>query len=302
MSQDSAVFTEAWTAHRSYLIDLAFRMLLDIAEAEDVVQDAFSRFASAEPDQIEDPRGWLAVVTSRLCLDRIRSARSRRERAHDFSASEPVGAAMTVAEPDPAEKVTLDDTVRLALMVLMQRLSTAERVVFVMHDVFQIPFEDIAATVGRPVGTCRQLARRARQRVQADAATSSRFDVSPAEHRELTLSFMAACANGDVPGLMQVLKRDASGEVDLGASATSPGVAHGADVVATNLCAYWRSATLVSLPAQPGSATLLAFRRHRLSGIIRLTIPQDQALVAKVHVIADPAQIALARGQLAATA
>ena len=298
MSQDSAVFTEAWNAHRTYLVDLAFRMLLDIAEAEDVVQDAFSRFAAAEAEQIEDPRGWLAVVTSRLCLDRIRSARSRRERAYDFNASEPMGAALTAAEPDPAEKVTLDDTVRLALMVLMQRLSAPERVVFVMHDVFQIPFEDVAETVGRPVGTCRQLARRARQRVQADAATSPRFDVSAAEYRELTDSFIAACTNGDVPSLMRVLNRDVSGEVDLGASATSPGVAHGAEVVATNLCHYWRSATLVSLPAQQGAATVLAFRRHRLAGILILSIRDGRPGVAKVHVVADPVQLDLASAEL----
>lgn len=164
---DDADFARAWAAHRPYLLDLAFRMLRDIAESEDVVQEAFSRLATARPDQIQDARGWLIVVTSRLCLDRIRSARSRHERSHDFAESEPAGLTLTVPDADPADRVTLDDSIQLALLVVMQRLNAAERVIFVMHDVFQMPFEEIAKTVGRPVGTCRVIARRARQKIEA---------------------------------------------------------------------------------------------------------------------------------------
>src|ERR1700746_3903404 len=150
--QDQEAVTRAYLEHRPYLIDLAFRMLGDIGAAEDVVQDAFSRLLRSDLGEIEDERGWLIVVTSRLCLDQIRSARSRRERAHDASdiehvAHAPAGrggreAGAGQAAVDPADRVTLDDSVRLALLVMLERLSPAERVVFVLHDIFGMPFEE----------------------------------------------------------------------------------------------------------------------------------------------------------------
>ncbi len=161
-------------------------MLGDIGAAEDVVQDAFSRLLRTTPGEIDDARGWLIVVTSRLCLDQIRSARARRERPHDANQIEFVagGQALTVRDTlaDPADRVTLDDNVRLALLVVLQRLSPAERVVFVLHDIFAVPFDSIAQTVGRSAASCRQLARRARQKIEAAQGGVS-VDVAAAEHR-----------------------------------------------------------------------------------------------------------------------
>jgi RNA polymerase sigma-70 factor (ECF subfamily) len=142
----------AYREHRPYLVDLAFRMLGDIGAAEDVVQDAFWRLMSADIEQIEDERGWLIVVTSRLYPDRIRSARSRRERSHDSVDIEFAALSVQPAQPPPADsadRVTFDGSVRLALLVVLQKLSPAERVVFVLHDIFQMPFDTIAQTVGR---------------------------------------------------------------------------------------------------------------------------------------------------------
>ena len=229
--QDRAEISRAYAEHRPYLIDLAFRMLGDIGAAEDTVQDAFWRLMHADLGEIEDERGWLIVVTSRLCLDRIRSARSRRERAHDASEIEFAGPAVGAAQPplaDPADRVTFDDGVRLALLAMLQRLSPAERVVFVLHDIFQLPFAAVAETVGRPEPSCRQLARRARQKISA-APGGARFDVASAEHRLVTEKFIAACATGDLGGLLEVLAPDAWGEVDLGPAASLvPGVVTGA--------------------------------------------------------------------------
>ena len=131
--QDGGKISQAYQDHRPYLVDLAFRMLGDIGAAEDIVQDAFTRLMATKLGEIEDKRGWLIVVTSRLCLDQIKSARSRRERAHDaseieFVAPPPSGLA------DPADRVTFDDGVRLALLVVLQQLSPAERVVFVLLE------------------------------------------------------------------------------------------------------------------------------------------------------------------------
>src|SRR6202035_2831348 len=132
--------------------------------------------------EIEDERGWLIVVSSRLCLDQIRSAHSRRERTHDSSGIEFVAPPAQAALADPADRVTFDDSVRLALLVMLQRLSPAERVVFVLHDIFQMPFDTVAETVGRTAPSCRQLAGRARQKLAA-AQGGVRFDTAFAEHR-----------------------------------------------------------------------------------------------------------------------
>src|SRR6266567_5422523 len=174
--QERDKLAAAYADHRPYLVDLAFRMLGDVGAAEDVVQDAFFRLMRAELGEIEDKRGWLIVVTSRLCLDQIKSARSRRERAHDASEIEfvaPPHSGLT----DPADRVTFDDGVRLALLVVLQQFSPAERIVFVLHDIFQMPFDTVAETVGRTAPSCRQLARRARQKISASQG-GVRLDVT----------------------------------------------------------------------------------------------------------------------------
>src|SRR5260370_34645588 len=154
--QDGAKISQAYRDHRPHLVDLAFRMLGDIGAAEDVVQDAFTRLMAAKLSEIEDQRGWLIVVTSRLCLDQIKSARSRRERAHDASEIELVAPPAGQAPADPADRVTFDDGVRLALLVVLQQLSPAERAAFVLHAIFGMPFDPVAATVTRSAPSCRQ--------------------------------------------------------------------------------------------------------------------------------------------------
>ena len=234
---------QAWTAHRAYLIDLAFRMLGDIGAAEDVVQEAFFRLVQTPLGGVDDARGWLIVVMSRLCLDRIKSAPWRRERAADMAARRDRD--MASDAPDPADRVTLDDEVRLALLVVLEQLSPAERVAFVLHDVFQLPFDLIAQTVGRPPAACRQLASRARRKVR-EARHSGRAPIEPAGHRAITRRFIAACANGDIDELVAVLDPNASGELD----ARKDFVVVGAARVARNLLRFWSRPGLV-LVSQP---------------------------------------------------
>ena len=291
----SSELSAAWLAHRAHLVDVAFRMLGDIGAAEDMVQEAFSRLANTQPGEIQDARGWLTVVTSRLCLDRIRSSKSRHELVYDFTQREP-GSPSVGRELDPADRVTLDDSVRLALLVMMQRLTPSERVVLVLHDVFQMRFEEIAETVGRPVATCRQLARRARQRIESEAS-GRRFDISAEEHREVTERFIAACARGDLTALVDVLAPDASGEVDLGVSVSAPGVTHGGHRVAENMIRYWGDATLVPVPGSPFPA-VLAFRNRVIASVIVLSVSEKGDTIGKVHVMADPAKLAFLRGAL----
>jgi RNA polymerase sigma-70 factor, ECF subfamily len=297
---------QAWNEHRPYLVDLAFRMLGDIGAAEDAVQDAFARLLRTRPGEIEDARGWLIVVTSRLCLDLIRSARARRERSHDASEIEFVAGSQPPAGPqgDPADRVTLDDNVRLALLVVLQRLSAAERVVFVLHDIFGVPFDSVAETVGRPAATCRQLARRARQKIEASPGGAS-LDVGASEHRQVTEKFIAACATGDLGGLLEVLAPDAWGDFDAGpGDPRTIGVTHGAVHMARRLLHFWGPpATLVSYPAA-GQPVLLGFTGRELSGILVFTMRDDMgpgsrpSKIQSIHVIGDPRKLSFLSSQL----
>jgi RNA polymerase sigma-70 factor (ECF subfamily) len=297
--KDDRAISQAYREHRPYLVDLAFRMLGDLGAAEDVVQDAFTRLLRADAVEIDDERGWLIVVTSRLALDQIRSARSRRERAHDPGEIEFAAPRAQPALADPADRITFDDSVRLALLVMLQKLSPAERVVFVLHDVFRMPFDTIAQTVGRPIASCRQLAKRARQKI-ADGRPGARFDVESAEHRLVTDKFIAACANGELEGLLAVLAPDAWGDVDLGPDAEPPSVVAGAENVAANLLRFWGpGSTLVSHPVG-GQPALLGFHGRALAALLVLHMRGEQ--VEAVHVIADPAQIGFLGRQLAASA
>jgi RNA polymerase sigma-70 factor, ECF subfamily len=205
-----------------------------------------------------------------------------------------VGAA--AAGPDPADRVTLDDNVRLALLVVLQRLTAAERVVFVLHDIFGVPFDTVATTVGRPTATCRQLARRARQKISGSQG-STRYEIATAEHRLVTEKFIAACATGDFDGLLAVLAPDAWGEVDLGPGGPVRGVVHGADQVAANLLHFWGPrATLVSHPVG-GDPALLAFIDRVLAGVLVFSMRGEK--IQGVHVIGDPHQLSFLRSQLA---
>jgi RNA polymerase sigma-70 factor (ECF subfamily) len=271
---------DAWIDHRPYLVDMAFRMLGDIGRAEDVVQEAFQRLSRSDFDAIEDARGWLIVVTSRLCLDVTRSARHRHERpvggpelAERFDASGAGGI-------DPADRVTLDDGVRVALLVVLERLSPAERVAFVLHDIFGVPFDSVAETVGRPEATCRQLARRARLKLEASDG-GRRAAVTPDEHRVVTDRFIAACASGSFEDLLAVLDPDVTGAIDL-----HPGlIVRGATPVAGNLSRYWECATLVSLPFVDNPC-LLGYVDRDLAGLISLTVGGER--VTEIHVYCEP--------------
>jgi RNA polymerase sigma-70 factor, ECF subfamily len=273
--------TEAWRRHRPYLVNLAYQMLGDVGDAEDVAQEAFLRLSRADVNEIDDVRGWLTVVASRLCLDQVRSARARYERPgdHDFEDQQ-----LPSRRLDPADRVTLDDEIRTALLEVLRRLNPGERVAFVLHDVFGVPFDTISETVGRPVGTCRQLARRARAKFSA--AQPKLTEVASAEHQLVTEKFITACANGDIAGLTAVLDPAVWGVgTVLADPAPPPQVNHGPHAVATNLLRYLGpEVTLVSGPA--GQPALLAFAGRRLFAAIVLTI--RGRLIIKIEAVADP--------------
>ena len=276
---DSLAVEAAVRSHRPYLVNLAYQMLGDVGEAEDVSQEAFLRLARTDPSRIDDVRAWLTVVAGRLCLDQMRSARTRREQPDESGALDVAQS----REVDPADRVTLDDEVHTALLEVLRRLSPGERVAFVLHDVFQMPFEEIAETVGRPVGTCRQLARRARAKFSD--ATPRLSDVSDFEHQLVTDKFITACANGDLEALTAVLDPTIWGVATfLGDPAPPPQINHGRDVVAPNLLRFLSRGTMVTGPV--GEPVVFAFANRRLVAVLVLTVRDN--LILKIEATVDP--------------
>ena len=267
-----------WRRHHAYVVNLAYQIVGDIGDAEDVAQEAFQRLSRAHG--IDDVRGWLTVVTGRLCLDQVRSARHRYESPTDATALE----AQAHGSADPADRVTLDDQVSGALLQVLRRLSPGERVAFVLHDVFKVPFEEIADTVGRPVGTCRQLARRARIKIQGSGSPVK--EVSRDEHRALIEKFISACATGDLAALTAVLDPAVWGAATfISEPAPDPQVNHGPDAVATNLLRFLGpGATLVGAPV--GQPVLLAYARRQLFAVLALTVRDGRVL--KIEATVDP--------------
>jgi RNA polymerase sigma-70 factor (ECF subfamily) len=285
---------EVVSDERPSLVDLAFRMLGDIHEAEDVVQEAFSRLVNVGIGAIGDARGWLIVVVTRICLDVLRSARSRRETR--VPAVDDVGLP-TGPVGDPADRITLDDSVRFALLVVLERLTPPERAVFVLHDVFQFPFDTIAPIVGRTPTACRQLASRARRRIENDTEPA-RFELRADEHHRVAQQFIEACAGGDLGTLLHLLDRDVVGDVDLGPTLTRAPL-RGRDVVARSLLVFFGPAvgrTIVSQPVN-GRPGALVFEDRALVGILVFEIRDDT--ICDIHAIADRSKLALASRQLA---
>jgi RNA polymerase sigma-70 factor (ECF subfamily) len=275
---ESVSVEAAWRSHRPYVVNIAYQLLGDVGAAEDVAQEAFLRLSRAHRRHLT--RAWLTVVAGRLCLDQMKSARARHEQPDRSGVLD----ATVSAEPDPADRVTLDDEVHSALLEVLRRLSPGERVAFVLHDVFQMPFEEIAQTVGRPVGTCRQLARRARAKVSDSAPRLS--DVDGFEHQRVTDAFITACTNGDLAALTAVLDPTIWGVATfVGAPARDPQINHGREAVAANLLRFLSRGTLVTGPV--GSPVVFAFVRRRLVAVLVLTVRDN--VVHKVEATVDAA-------------
>jgi RNA polymerase sigma-70 factor, ECF subfamily len=192
--------TAQFEAHRRALIGLAYRMLGSRAEAEDVVQDAYLRWHAADRAAIAEPRRYLGTVVTRLCLDRMKSARARREIYVGQWLPEPV-----VDEAFDDNGGDLAHDISVALMLVLERLSPLERASFLLHDVFGLDFAEVARTLDRGEAACRQLAARAREHVQAERP---RFSPSPEEGERLAAAFVKATASGDTHGLQRLLAED----------------------------------------------------------------------------------------------
>jgi RNA polymerase sigma-70 factor (TIGR02957 family) len=193
---------EAFDRHRRLLFTVAYQMLGSVADAEDVVQDAWLRWSAADREDVADPKAYLVRITSRLALDRLGAARTRRETYVGPWLPEPLLTDAASADPDPAEAAEIGEQVSLALLVVLETLSPLERAVFVLREVFGMPAGEVAAVLDRSEAAVRQVAHRARQHVEA---RRPRFDADRTTQRAVTERFFAAVAGGDVDELMAVL-------------------------------------------------------------------------------------------------
>ena len=284
-------FADAWTNHHRFLLDVAYRLLGSYSDAEDIVQDAFSRLLRTDLDPIEDVRAWLVVVVSRLCLDQLRSARVKRESYIGPWFPEPL-LFSDDATTDPADVVTMDESVRFALLVVLERMSPAERVVFVLHDVFDFAFEKVAPMVGRTVAACRQLASRARKRVEEEAG-SARFAIDPAEQRRVVDAFIAACAGGNIKDLLPLLDPAVMGWADMGGrlpAVNQPNVGH--EAVGSRIMRFFGAGSGLQLVAKVinGEASVVAFLDDQVVSVLALSITDH--LISRIYVVSDGRKLA----------
>ncbi|MEU5097632.1 RNA polymerase sigma-70 factor [Streptomyces sp. NPDC020996] len=219
MTTETDTDTDVFEEHRPVLLGVAYRMLGRVTDAEDVVQEAWLRWSRADRGEVREPRGYLVRVTTRLAIDRLRQVKARGETYVGPWLPEPYVTDFGDTVPDAAERAVLADSVSLALLVVLESLSPLERAVFVLREAFAYPYAEIAAMLDRGEAAVRQLAGRARRHVDE---RRPRYEVDPAERRELTERFLAAAAEGDLAGLMSLLAPDVRLVGDSGGKAKAP--------------------------------------------------------------------------------
>ena len=275
--------------HRPRLRALAYRMLGSITEADDAVQDAWLRLSRSDADELANLGGWLTTVTARVCLNMVRARHVRREESLEVHLPDPV--VSTVGELQPEEEAVLADSVGLALLVVLDTLTPAERLSFVLHDMFDLPFEEIAPMVGRTPAAARQLASRARRRVKGADVPAPDLDL--ARQRQVVDAFFAAARDGSFDALVAVLDPDVVLRIDGGPARprTSMRVAGAAAVAAQSLTGL--SSALPSVRVDPalvnGAAGAVISARGRPMTVIGFTVV-DGRIVA-IDAIADPERV-----------
>ncbi|MFC4466749.1 RNA polymerase sigma-70 factor [Streptomyces xiangluensis] len=217
MATNTAI--EVFEEHRPVLMGVAYRMLGRVADAEDVVQEAWLRWSGADHTEVREPRAYLVRITTRLAIDRLRQIQSRNEAYVGPWLPEPYATDFADTVPDAAERAVLADSVSLAVLVVLESLSPLERAVFVLREAFGFPYADIATTLDRSEPAVRQLAGRARKHVDE---RRTRYEVDPALQRELTERFIAAATEGDLEGLLTLLAPDVRLVGDSGGRAKAP--------------------------------------------------------------------------------
>jgi RNA polymerase sigma factor (sigma-70 family) len=276
---------EQFEQHRTHLRAVAFRLLGSVSEADDAVQDAWLRVSSADPSGIDNVGGWLTTVVARVCMNALRSRTRRREQPLEVHVPDPL---VTREDGvDPEQQALLVDSVGLALLVVLDSLTPAERLAFVLHDLFGVPFEEIAVLVDRTPTAARQLASRARRRVRGGAPTP---DPDLARQREVVDAFFAATRDGDFERLLTVLHPDVVLRSDGGGRRPQlTMVLRGAAAVAEQALASSRLSPYTQPALVNGAAGVVVAPHGRLQFVMAFTVT-DGKIVA-IDVLADPERL-----------
>jgi RNA polymerase sigma factor (sigma-70 family) len=272
---------ERFQAHRPHLRAVAYRMLGSAAEADDAVQEAWLRASRADPAGVDNLGGWLTTVVARVCLNQLRSRRSRPEAPLDDQAAE-----LADGAADPEAEAVLADAVGPALLVVLDTLGPAERLAFVLHDLFAVPFQEVAAILGRSEAAARQLASRARRRVQgAEAPEGDR-----ARQRLVVEAFLAASREGDFEALLALLDPQVVVRADAAVTGTAaPRVVRGAAAVASQALGFARRARFARLALVDGAVGLVVTPPGRPSLVLGFTIRRGR--IAAIDILADPERL-----------
>ena len=275
---------EEFERHRSHLRSVAYRMLGSVSEADDAVQEAWLRLDRRDPGGTDDLRGWLTVVVGRICLDALRTRKSRREQYAGSWLPEPI--VRTSAGAEPERDTVMADSVGLALLVVLESLTPAERLAFVLHDVFGVSFDEIAPVVERSPAAARQLASRARRRVRAQAPEP---DADLAVQRQAVDAFLAAARDGDFEALVRFLDPDVVFRVDGGPNAPRPFARPpivGAEAVARQALLFRGGAGQAEPVIVNGGAGMMVRLRGRPPLIAAFTVAGGR--IVEIDLIADP--------------
>jgi RNA polymerase sigma-70 factor (ECF subfamily) len=271
--------------HRPHLRAVAYRMLGSLTEADDAVQESWLRLSRADTDDVRNLGGFLTTIVARVCLNMLRTRTSRREEPLDAHVPDPIVSPST--GPDPEQQVLLADSVGLALLVVLQTLTPAERLAFVLHDMFGMAFDEIAPIVDRSPTAARQLASRARRRVQGTEPESD-----PVRQHEVVDAFLAAARAGDFEALVAVLAPDVVLRADGGASAAGVGpstVVRGAEQVATQALSFARFAQFARHALVNGAAGLVNVVEGRPRAVMGLTVRDGR--IVEINILADPERL-----------
>jgi RNA polymerase sigma factor (sigma-70 family) len=278
---DSGVLADRFEAHRPHLRAVAYRMLGSLAEAEDAVQEAWLKLSRSDVSEVQNLGGWLTTVVGRVCLDVLRARASRREDSLEERLPDPV-----VTGPDghdPEAQALLVDSVGLALMVVLDSLAPAERLAFVLHDSFAVPFEDVAQVLGRSTAATKQLAHRARRRVQ-DAAPPP--DPDPSRRRRVVEAFLAASREGDFDGLLTLLDPNVTLSADRGAALGGLSRLRGAATVAGQALTFARFAYASEPVLVNGTPGVVSVADGRPVSLMSFTI--SDGVIVGIDILADP--------------
>jgi len=275
---------ERFEENRSHLRAVAYRMLGSLAEADDAVQESWMRLSRTGADGIGNLGGWLTTVVAHVCLDMLRSRASRREESLGAQLPEPPARG---DEANPEQEALLADSVGLAVLVVLDRLAPAERLAFVLHDMFAVPFDEIAPIVGRSVDAARQLASRARRRVRGAEVLP---DAGLAEQRQVVGSFLAAVRAGDFDAMVAVLDPEVVVRIDQAAMAPGgPAEFRGAQNWARQALAYAKGARFVELALVNGNVGALLAPRGRLARALLCTV--ENGKIVRIELVADPERL-----------